>query len=362
MYFREYLWGRKFTAFCDNIILQYYKNLKIPSARIARLTLKLLDFDFDIIYKKGKENRVADALSRNAINNINRININKKELENKIDVKNIKKLQRKDTFYSLILEALEGKNVPIKMKRKSRQFCIQNDILYYKKFSPSKTQTLISESITEYILKSYHESPTGGHTGISRTLHKFQNKYYWPSILKDTTDFIKSCHECQINKKMSGKPVGSLQPIPVTSNRPLDRLTFDYLGPLNASNNNKYVLVAACNTTEYIFTKAVQSATAESTVKFIIEIISVWGCFRKFSSDRGTHFRNKQVSEICESLGIDQILSTSYSPQTQGFVEKINSVLCASLRNYLNDNQYRWSYYLPYVTLSYNATPQTTTQ
>jgi len=70
-YFREYLWGRKFIVFCDNISLQYYNNLKILSARIARLTLKLLDFDLKIIYKKCKANKVADALSRNAINNKN---------------------------------------------------------------------------------------------------------------------------------------------------------------------------------------------------------------------------------------------------------------------------------------------------
>jgi len=69
------------------------------------------------------------------------------------------------------------------------------------------------------------------------------------------------------------------------------------------------------------------------------------------------------VSEICENLGIKQILSTSYSPQTQGLVEKINGVLCNSLKNYIDDNnQSRWSYYLPYVTLSYNATPKTSTK
>ncbi|KAE9522515.1 hypothetical protein AGLY_017080 [Aphis glycines] len=153
-----------------------------------------------------------------------------------------------------------------------------------------------------------------------------------------------------------------LQPIPL-SNRPLDRLTFDYLGPLTPSNNKKYVLVAACNNTKFIFTKAVESATAQSTINFIIQIISQWGCFRQFSSDRGTHFKNQIVNEVCENLGIKQILSTSYSPQTQGLVEKINYVLCNSIKNYIDDNnQSRRSYYLPYVTLSYNATPQTSTK
>lgn len=51
-------------------------------------------------------------------------------------------------------------------------------------------------------------------------------------------------------------------------------------------------------------------------------------------------------------------MSTSYSSQTHGLVEKIKCV-----RNYLeNGNQTRWSYFLKYVTLAYNATPQTTTK
>ena len=364
-YFREYLWGRHFIVFCDNISLQYYENLKTPSARIARLTLKLLDFNFNILYKKGKENKVADALSRNPINKIDIKNDNDNLT---VDLTDIKNQQSNDQFCSQIIQAINNNHVdqiPINIQRKSRQFIILNDILHYKHYkSPNNVNypLVVPQSLTKKILKSYHESPIGGHTGITRTLNKIQNKYYWPNLTKDTNQYIKSCHNCQINKKMNGKPVGQLQPIPL-SNRPLDRLTFDYLGPLISSNNKKYVLVAACNNTKFIFTKAVESATAQSTINFIIQIISQWGCFRQFSSDRGTHFKNQMVSEVCENLGIKQILSTSYSPQTQGFVEKINDVLCNSIKNYIDENnQSRWSYYLPYVTLSYNATPQTSTK
>jgi len=366
IYFREYLWGRHFTVFCDNISLQYYRNLKIPSARIARLTLKLLDFDFDIVYKKGKENVIADALSRNAINKIDIVQDEHTEIN--LDSDNIKNEQAKDKFCSDIIKAIiepNNKNIPKNIKRKTRRFTLLNAILYYKQFTPPKNFVpilVIPKSLINNILKSYHESPTGGHTGITRTIHKIQNKYYWENLVKDTTNFIKTCHKCQINKKSEGKPIGQLQPIQL-SNRPLDRVTFDYLGPLTTSNKKKYILVAACNNTKFIFTKAVASASAESTVKFMIQIISHWGCFKIFSSDRGTHFKNKLVEDICNNLGIKQVLSTSYSPQSQGLVEKINGVLSTSLKNYIeNNNQSRWSYYLPYVTLSYNATPQTSTK
>jgi len=124
--------------------------------------------------------------------------------------------------------------------------------------------------------------------------------------------------------------------------------TFDYLGPLVSSNKKRYVLVAKCITTKYIFTKAVVSATAESTAKFITDIVSTWECFRNFSSDRGTHFRNKLIGDICSNLGIKQTLPTSYSPQTKGLVEKINGVLIGSLKNYItNGDQSKWSHLKP---------------
>jgi hypothetical protein len=156
---------------------------------------------------------------------------------------------------------------------------------------------------------------------------------------------------------MNGKPIGQLQPITLT-NRPLDRVTFDYLGPLLSSNNKHYILVAACNNIKYIYTKAVTTATGQSIINFIIQIISQWGCFKQFSSDRGTHFKNKLVTDTCNNLGTKIAMSTSYSPKTQCFGEKINDVICTALRNYINNNnQSRWYYYLPYITLSYNVTP-----
>lgn len=104
---------------------------------------------------------------------------------------------------------------------------------------------MVPQSLIQKILKSYHESPTGGCTGISRIIHKIQNKYYWTTLYRDTTTrYIKSCHDLQINKKMNGKAIGQLQPVPL-SNRPLPKLTYGYLGSLTYSNNKNIFLYRA---------------------------------------------------------------------------------------------------------------------
>ena len=63
-YFRPYLYGRKFNILSDHKPLQYLANLKDGSSKLLRWRIRLEEFDFKIIYKKGKLNTNADALSR----------------------------------------------------------------------------------------------------------------------------------------------------------------------------------------------------------------------------------------------------------------------------------------------------------
>lgn len=68
-YFRPYLFGRKFKIITDHKPLQWMMNLKEPNSRLTRWRLKLSEYDFTVIYKKGKSNTNADALSRIEISN-----------------------------------------------------------------------------------------------------------------------------------------------------------------------------------------------------------------------------------------------------------------------------------------------------
>lgn len=76
-YFRPYLFGRKFNIITDHKPLQWLFSLKDPNSKLLRWRIKLEEFDYKIIYKKGRLNTNADALSR--------IEIHMKETETNTD-------------------------------------------------------------------------------------------------------------------------------------------------------------------------------------------------------------------------------------------------------------------------------------
>jgi len=63
-YFRPYLFGQKFQIVTDHRPLTWLINFKEPNSKLVRWKLQLLEYDYEVVYKKGSQNVVADALSR----------------------------------------------------------------------------------------------------------------------------------------------------------------------------------------------------------------------------------------------------------------------------------------------------------
>jgi len=61
---RPYLLGRHFVIKTDLFSLKYLMEQKIAIAFQGKWLSKLMGFDYEICYRKGKENVVADGLSR----------------------------------------------------------------------------------------------------------------------------------------------------------------------------------------------------------------------------------------------------------------------------------------------------------
>ncbi|XP_011868563.1 PREDICTED: uncharacterized protein LOC105562377 [Vollenhovia emeryi] len=64
-HFRPYLYGKPFVIITDHKPLVWLNSVKDPSSRLWKWRSKLLEYEYEIKYKKGTLNNNADALSRN---------------------------------------------------------------------------------------------------------------------------------------------------------------------------------------------------------------------------------------------------------------------------------------------------------
>ncbi|KAL3518536.1 hypothetical protein ACH5RR_021125 [Cinchona calisaya] len=95
----------------------------------------------------------------------------------------------------------------------------------------------ILKSEVEDILGHCHSSHIGGHHGAQRTTFKVpQNGFYWPSIFKDSRDFVLRCDECQRIGNISRK-----HEMPLHSLEVFYWWGIDFMAPFSPSYANKYI-------------------------------------------------------------------------------------------------------------------------
>ncbi|XP_077598709.1 uncharacterized protein LOC144213874 [Stigmatopora nigra] len=87
-----------------------------------------------------------------------------------------------------------------KIKRMSRNFIVKDKRLFYT--GPSKQYLRLVILPTEkqnILIESHHNSRTGNHFGARSTRDKAIASYYWPTMIDDINEWIKSCQRCKDN-------------------------------------------------------------------------------------------------------------------------------------------------------------------
>src|SRR6185312_4856704 len=64
-WFSQYIWGDKFKVYTDHAaLLTAFKARELDGSRLGKWINELLEYDFDLIHVHGKDNELADILSR----------------------------------------------------------------------------------------------------------------------------------------------------------------------------------------------------------------------------------------------------------------------------------------------------------
>ena len=147
----------------DHISLKYFFSQTDLNARQARWLSFLSEFDMDIKHIKGKENKVADALIRNACQHLNSIGSSAQmEIEELVE-----KAANQDPNYETLL---------VKLQKRDKTDFTQNQkgLLYYK----NRLYIPNVESLKREILDEYHKQPYAGHPGYQKMLTALKKKLF----------------------------------------------------------------------------------------------------------------------------------------------------------------------------------------
>lgn len=370
--FRHYIQGQKIRIVTDHHALCWLKSIRSPTGRLARWSVKLQDFDYEVCHRKGSMHQLPDALSRNTvpceeifeqeIQDIPTYTINTYNYI--LDKNNIAIFQREDVKLTDIFGALEDEDYGSPaLRRMVKNFIIVNGLLCRKNSTDNGNIYLpvIPEKLKQEILISSHDDPVGGHMAYARMYHRIATRYFWFGMSRDINRYVKSCPDCQSRKRTPQRPAGLLHPIP--PGRPFEKISMDILGNFPVSRDgNRAIIVATEYSTRYVIAAALPRATAEHVAKFLVDqIILIHGTPLFYLSDNGTVFHSRLVTEIIKLVGGKSVFSTAYNPQFVGLTERFNATICNMISMYVSTKQDDWDYFLRHLVFSCNTTVQTTT-
>src|SRR3954447_13599536 len=244
------------------------------------------------------------------------------------------------------------------LSKESEKFKAEFGILLRKKKN-GQTLRILKEDEIDSVIFMTHNHPTGGHLGKDTVYDKISTRFWWKGMYKDIERYLKTCDSCQRRGNKGG--TGYLNPIKV--GQPFERIGIDFVGSLERTKKgNRYILVMTDYLTKWPEAKAMKEATADNVIQFIYEkVICRHGCPKIILSDRGAHFRNKLVDELCEKFKVKHKLSSPYHPETNGLVERLNRTLCESLAK-VSEKENEWDKHIGSVLFAYRTAKHNTTR
>ncbi|GIL57123.1 hypothetical protein Vafri_12336, partial [Volvox africanus] len=84
------------------------------------------------------------------------------------------------------------------------------------------------DALRRDILARFHEDPLAGHPGSTRLVELVRRSFWWPRLVTDAENFVRTCSLCQRNKALSGKGHGLLQPLLVLD-APWESVSMDFV-------------------------------------------------------------------------------------------------------------------------------------
>jgi RNase H-like domain found in reverse transcriptase/Integrase zinc binding domain len=194
--FRCYVYGNRFTVFCDHNPLQFIATMKDPTKRIARWLMWLQDYDFQVVYRPGKQNTNADCLSRCPV----------MAMTTAADCEEYEALRCGKDIASASAYYMERENIRLE----ANQLTLCRKGQKWKIPAPSERMRITSQ---------IHSL---GHFGISKTLKLVKQLFWWPKMYADIHQTVTQCQICQRRKPPNKNDFSKVEDVPLLATYPME--------------------------------------------------------------------------------------------------------------------------------------------
>ena len=410
----------EFVVRTDNNPLTYIFSSTNLDAAGQRWVAQLANYNFSLEYQKGKDNTVADFLSRldeplpkkevqdyldkipypgikaildNTITpleeraelgvrpNPEGMNANQEEavatraaklastniIDWKVEQKEdpvlyqvVKHLRApRETFKEALLTVLDKKATAAYVKAKE-QLLLKNGLLYRKThIGPAK------ETIFQFVVPPRHLSAAmdgchreAAHQGQRHSASLMQERFWWPGMARDLRNRIKKCGRCR--KFEAAPPIAPMQPL--TCSGPGELLHVDFTSieetvPLKEEPVIRNVLVLQDHYSKYVVAYVVKDQTARTAAVTLRNgYFGLFGAPAYLVSDQGKAFTGHLITHLCELYGVQKLRTSPYHTQTNRQIERMNQTIIRMIGKLAENKKARWSELLPELLSAYNGT------
>ena len=249
-----------------------------------------------------------------------------------------------ETFKAALHKVLDKKATAAYVEA-NEQLLIKNGLLYWK-----TQQGQANEIVFQFV-------------GQHRSTALMQECFWWPGMTRDLRNRIKKCGHCR--KYEAAPPVVHMKPLACSGPGELLHVDFTSIEetvPLKEDPVIHNVLVLQDHFSKYVVAYVVKDQTARTAAETLRN-----GYFRLFSapaylvSDQGKAFTGHVIIHLCELYGVQKLRTSPYHAQTNGQVECMNQTIICMISKLEEDRKACWSEYLPELLLAYNATSSVVT-
>ena len=375
--------GQKFKVVTDHKALEFFSKQWKLSGRQVRWAEYLSRFDFEIMYVQGKDNIVADSLSRyyksDTVDDKHPSYVyvsadlwldpegedlpfgyNPQLQATRVDFERPTSVPRPSSPSPVMEEAptvaemigMSTRSLPqvmsntggflesikkgypkgtlfSKIRNKPSHFPSfrwKDDLLYFYRDGllpvlcvPQSLHK--NQRLSELVITQAHE--TLGHAGTERTLKYIQRFYWWSTLSRDIDKFCRSCGTCQAVKPSTQLRTGLLHTLPVPT-QPWEPIVMDFIGllpPSPSGENFLWVVIDRLMSLVHLTPIKTSTDATELAHCYIREVVRLHGIAKSIISDRDPRFTSRFWTEVNRILGMRLLMSTAFHPQTDGVME-----------------------------------------